>query len=173
LGFEVLSWQNVAEMIGSWSFCFLGRCPRAKVEVMAKTSVAIYRVGVDKANLLRVRSEDISVYKTLAGQTSVLSRKAQRKRQGFPALLPYTRFDASPRIRFLPMPGRQYGNCRQERILTIASYDSGNRIHNAIQISGFGPQLGGCRDLTSSPLYALSTLISDNRPSAGGAKWSS
>ena len=62
LGLEALSWQNVAEMIGYWSFCFLGRCPRAKVEVMAKTSVAIYRVGVDKANLLRVRSEDISVY---------------------------------------------------------------------------------------------------------------
>ena len=108
----------------------------------------------DFADRLHLRRRVGAIHRA-AFETSVLSRKAQRKRQGFPALLPYTRFDASPRIRFLPMPGRQYGNCRQERILTIASYDSGNRIHNAIQISGFGPQLGGCRDLTSSPPLRL------------------
>ena len=48
--------DSILEFLLSWA------CPRTKVEVMAKTSVAIYRVGVDKANLLRVRSEDISVY---------------------------------------------------------------------------------------------------------------
>jgi hypothetical protein len=140
---------------------------------MAKTSVAIYRVGLDKANLLRVRSEDVSVYQDPSRSDICVEPQSATKTPGFPALRLYIRFDASPRIRFLAMPGRQYGNCRQERILMIASFDSGSRIHYAIQISGFGPQLGGCRDLTSSPLYVLSTLISDKRPSAGGAKWSS
>src|SRR5436305_7394553 len=29
---------------------------------MATTSVAIYRIGIDKANLLQVRSQDVSIY---------------------------------------------------------------------------------------------------------------